>query len=364
MELSAFHVGASNGAPRPADILLVDDEESNRIAYDRALSQAGYMCAESESADAARASLEKTPYSLVVLDINMPGQSGLELLKQIRTEWPEVAVVMVTGIDDPHLAMRAIEMGASGYMVKPVRSSELVINAANALFRRAVDAEKRTALERLEAAVKTRTAELLAALDDLHRSQSETILRLAKVVEFRDEETGRHVERMSSYSELLARKLGLAESRCDEIRLSSQLHDVGKVTIPDGILFKPGKLAPAEFEVMKGHAEAGYRMLANSQSGVIQLGATIARSHHERWDGTGYPIGLAGEAIPLEGRIAAVADVFDALTSRRGYRSAFPPGVAIRMIADDRGGHFDPHVVNTFLRAMSEVEVLRQRYED
>ncbi len=349
---------------RNPDILLVDDEEPNRIAYDRTLSDAGYQCDGAEDALAARAKLEANSYRLVILDINMPGESGLELLTRIRTDRPDVAVVMVTGVDDPKLALKAIEMGAYGYMVKPVRSSELVINVANALFRRSVDAATRSAVERLEAAVKSRTAELIAALEDLHRSQSETILRLAKLVEFRDEETGRHVERMSHYAALLARKLGVPDGRCEVIRQASQLHDVGKVTVPDGILFKPGKLAAAEFEVMKGHAEAGYRMLANSGSDLIRVGAAIARTHHERWDGTGYPNNLSGDAIPLEGRIASVADVFDALTSRRGYRSAFPPGVAVRMIADERGRQFDPRVVNTFLAAMSEIEVLRQRYED
>lgn len=366
----AMDVSAPAHAPprlltaRNPDILLVDDEEPNRIAYDRTLSDAGYQCDGAEDALAARAKLEANSYRLVILDINMPGESGLELLTRIRTDRPDVAVVMVTGVDDPKLALKAIEMGAYGYMVKPVRSSELVINVANALFRRSVDAATRSAVERLEAAVKSRTAELIAALEDLHRSQSETILRLAKLVEFRDEETGRHVERMSHYAALLARKLGVPDGRCEVIRQASQLHDVGKVTVPDGILFKPGKLAAAEFEVMKGHAEAGYRMLANSGSDLIRVGAAIARTHHERWDGTGYPNNLSGDAIPLEGRIASVADVFDALTSRRGYRSAFPPGVAVRMIADERGRQFDPRVVNTFLAAMSEIEVLRQRYED
>ncbi|TAN33880.1 response regulator [bacterium] len=351
-------------APNSPDILLVDDEEANRVAYDRTLSASGYTCAEAANASEARAMLQRSAYLLVILDINMPGESGLDLLTHIRTDWPDVAVVMVTGVDDPAQAMKAIEMGAYGYMVKPVRSSELMINVANALFRRSVDAEKMAAMQRLEATVRARTKDLVGALDDLKQSQSETILRLAKLVEFRDEETGRHVERMSHYSRLLARKLGLPESRCAVIQLASQLHDVGKVSVPDGILFKPGKLAPAEFEVMKGHAEAGYRMLANSESEVIQVGATIARTHHERWDGSGYPRNLSEGDIPLEGRIAAVADVFDALTSRRGYRSAFPPGVAVRMIGDERGRQFDPHIVNVFLRAMEEVEVLRQRYED
>ena len=352
------------GSPAPRDILIVDDDESNRIAYDRTLSSNGYTSAEAADAAAARSQMEKSEYRVVLLDINMPGESGLELLTHIRTAWPAVAVVMVTGIDDPKLAMKALEMGAFGYMVKPVRSTELLMNVANALLRRNIRAESERSMQRLESLVQARTAELLGALEHLHHSEAETILRLARLVETRDEETGHHVERMSRYCELLARKLGLAEERCGLIRLASQLHDVGKVATPDSILFKPGKLDAAEFEVMKRHAETGYEMLVDSDSEVIQVAAIIARAHHERWDGTGYPGHLAGEQIPLEGRIAAVADVFDSLTSRRPYRSAFPVAVAIQMIGSGRGSHFDPAVLNTFLKSMSEVEVLRQQYEE
>lgn len=362
--MTTTSVDAAVETPGTRDILIVDDDESNRVAYDRTLSASGFTCDSAADAAAARAKLEKNEYRAVLLDHNMPGETGIELLTHIRTAWPGVAVVMVTGVDDTDLAMKAIGLGAYGYMVKPVRSSELLINVANAVFRRDVDAENRRSMRRLEGVVQERTNELVTALADLQHSQSETILRLAKLVEFRDEETGRHVERMSQYCALLARKLGMPEERCALIQLASQLHDVGKVTIPDGILFKPGKLAPAEFEVIKGHADAGYRMLANSDSDVVQVGATIARTHHERWDGTGYPRQLAGEQIPLEGRIAAVADVFDALSSRRVYRSAFPVGVAIQMVRAERGRHFDPDVLNTFLKSMSEVAVLRQKYAD
>jgi putative two-component system response regulator len=351
-------------AQTPRDVLIVDDEESNRVAYARSLSSNGYTCTEAEDAPAARAHLDERAYRVVLLDINMPGESGLELLTHIRTAWPTVAVVMVTGIDDPKLAMTALEMGAFGYMVKPVRSNELLINVANALLRRNIRAESARSMRRLESLVEERTTELVGALDDLHHSQNETILRLARLVETRDEDTGHHVERMSSYCELLARKLGLDEERCGLIRLASQLHDVGKVATPDSILFKPGKLDATEFEVIKRHADTGYRMLVDSGSEVIQVAATIARTHHERWDGTGYPRQLSGEEIPPEGRIAAVADVFDSLTSNRPYRSALPVAAAIQMIAAGRGSHFDPHVVDTFLESRSEVEVLRQRYEE
>jgi putative two-component system response regulator len=363
-ERAAGLLPETESAPASLDVLIVDDEEANRVSYERALTARGYTCSEASSAAGARSMLDQSEVRLVLLDINLGGDSGLDLLTFIRTSRPATAVVMVTGIDDPNLAIKAIEMGAYGYMVKPVRVSELIINVANALQRRSAEAETRRTMNRLEETVQSRTHDLIGALDDLRHSQAETILRLAKLVEFRDEETGRHVERMSHYCGLLARKLDISEERSRNLQLASQLHDVGKVSIPDGILFKPGKLAPAEMEVMKGHAVAGYRMLSNSASEVIQLGAEIAHSHHERWDGSGYPRQLSGEGIPIEGRLAAVADVFDALTSRRPYRSAFPVGTAIDMMGAQRGKHFDHRVLNAFLKSMKEVEVVRQQYED
>ena len=180
-------------------------------------------------------------------------------------------------------------------------------------------------------------------------SQAETIFRLARMVEFRDEETGQHVHRMSGYCEILARQIGYSAEDTERLRLASQLHDVGKVAIPDGVLLKPGKLTLKEFEVIKGHTDAGYKMLVGSGSEVVQLGALIAYTHHEHWDGTGYPLGLAGEAIPLVGRIVAVADVFDALTNDRPYKSAWSPEDSVAEIKHGAGKKFDPRVVAAFL---------------
>jgi cyclic di-GMP phosphodiesterase len=352
------------GTAASRDVLIVDDEEGNRIAYNRMLTVQGYTCDEAGDVKSARTKLLEREFRVVLVDINLGSGSGLDLLTEIRTSQPSVAVVMVTGLDNPDVAMKAIETGAYGYMVKPVRSSELIINVANALHRRSAEADHRRTMNRLADMVHQRTTELVGALDDLQHAQADTILRLGKLVEFRDEETGRHVERMSHYCRLLARQLGLPEDDTRSIELASQLHDVGKISIPDGILFKPGKLTPTEMEVMKGHASAGYRMLVNSASTVVQLGAEIAHTHHEKWDGTGYPRNLSGDQIPIEGRIAAVADVFDSLVSRRPYRSAFPIGTAIEMMGAQRNLHFDPRVISTFLKSMKEVEAIRQRYED
>ncbi len=352
-------------------LLIVDDDDALRHWGERVMRDNGYSCDGARDADDAREHLRCDSYSLALLDVNMPGDSGIDLLSQIRRDHPEIAVVMVTGEDSTKLAMTAIELGAYGYLVKPVGSGELLINVINALHRRRSEAQKRQTLQRLQAAVVKRDDELAEALQDLELaetkvwvSQAETILRLARLMEFRDEETGQHLHRMSSHCGLLARQVGLSAERCELVRLASQLHDVGKVAIPDSILLKPGKLTAAEFEVMKGHAETGYKMLAGSTSEVVRLGAVIAHTHHERWDGRGYPRGLAGEDIPLEGRIAAVADVFDALTSDRVYRSALSVKAAVQMIRDERGQHFDPELLDSFAVTLPDMDAIRQANAD
>ena len=352
-------------------LLIVDDEEPLRRWEERVVRENGYTCDGAGDANAARERLQRDSYRLALLDVNMPGDSGIELLSDIRRDHPEVAVVMVTGEDSTELAMSAIELGAYGYLVKPIGSGELVINVANALHRRSSDAQNQLVLERLQKAVQQRSDELAQTLQSLElskskvwASQAETIFRLARMVEFRDEETGHHVHRMSSYCEILARRVGYSGDDAERLPLASQLHDVGKVAIPDGVLLKPGKLTGEEFEVIKGHSEAGYKMLLGSGSEVVQLGGLIAYIHHERWDGAGYPRGLAGETIPREGRIAAVADVFDALTSDRVYRAALPVKSAVEMMQEERGRHFDPELLDAFFQAQPEIEEVRRHYAD
>jgi putative two-component system response regulator len=356
---------------RTAELLIVDDNEPLRRWAERVMRDGGYSCDSAGGAADARECLEHRAYSLVLLDVNMPGESGMELLSRTRSTHPGTAVLMITGEDDPKLAMTAIEHGAYGYMVKPLRSGELLISVANALHRRRREQKSQRRMQSLEDAVDDRSRKLEAALEDLRLSenkvsaaQAETILRLARIVEFRDDATGHHLHRMSSYCEILARQLGLPEHHCELLRLSSQLHDVGKVAIHDSILCKPGRLTVPEQEVMETHAEIGYEMLAGSASEVVQMGALIARTHHERWDGHGYPGRLAGEEIPREGRIAAVADVFDALTSDRVYRPAFPVRLAVDKMRAERVSHFDPEVLDAFMAAMPEVEAIRRAYRD
>jgi putative two-component system response regulator len=353
------------------ELLIVDDDEALRRWEERVVRDHGYSCEGAADGDAVREQLREHSFKLALLDVNMPGESGMHLLADIRRTHPEVAVLMVTGEDSTKLAMSAIEHGAYGYLVKPVGSGELLINVANALHRRRRELENLRLVERLQATVDERSQRLEDALQDLELSetkvwvsQAETIFRLARLVEFRDEETGHHLQRMSSYCEILARRIGFSEQRCELLRLASQLHDIGKVAVPDHILLKQGKLTPEEFEVIKGHAERGFQMLAGSTSEVVQMGALIARTHHERWDGSGYPRGLAREEIPEEGRIAAVADVFDALTSDRVYRSALPVKSAVEMMLAERGRHFDPELLDAFMLDLPGIETIREAYAD
>ena len=348
------------------ELLIADDDEALRGWVERIVSREGYSCEGARDAKDVRERLRDGDYQVMLLDINMPGESGIELLAHVRRDYPDLAVLMVTGEDSIELAMTAIEFGAYGYMVKPVRSGELLINIANALHRRHREAQSWRLIQRVEATLEERTDMLEQALQDLKlsetevwASQAETIFRLARLVELRDTETGHHMHRMSSYCEILARRIGISPERCELIRLSSQLHDVGKVAIPDRILLKRGRLTEDEFEVLKGHTETGYSMLAGSLSEPVRLGAIIARTHHERWDGTGYPRGLVGDEIPPEGCIAAVADVFDAMTSDRLYRPAFPARSVVEMMADD-DGHFSPEHLEAFFAVLPEVEAVRQ----
>lgn len=359
------------GTMEPPRILIVDDEAPIRTMLGRLLEGYGYACTLAADAAEARARLQERPFALILCDVNMPGESGLDLVTHVLAEYQDTAAVMVTGLDNPQLATTALELGAYGYIIKPFESNEVLINVVNALRRRRLEIENRTHREQLEQTVFSRTAELRAAIArleraerDIRQSREETIKRLAIAAEFRDNLTAKHIQRMSQYCAILARRYGLDADRCELIRIASPMHDIGKLGTPDQILLKPGKITPEEFRIMAQHSEIGYRILADSDADLLKLAATIAWTHHERFDGTGYPRGLAGAAIPLEGRIAAIADAFDALSSRRTYKPAYALDQTIDLMKERRGSHFDPELLDLFLTDLDEVIVIRQRYPD
>jgi putative two-component system response regulator len=269
---------------------------------------------------------------------------------------------MVSGIDDPRTAAMATDFGAYGYIVKPFQRNEIVIAAANALQRRHLEIENRKYRQHLELLVAERTTDLTATVERLTQteralrsSQEEAIRRLAQAAEFRDPMTGAHLNRMSRTCELLAERAGLSRPRVDLIRIASPMHDIGKIGVSDEILRKPGKLSEAEWIEMRRHPLIGNEILAGSDSELLQLGGLIALTHHERWDGSGYPSGLSREQIPLEGRIVALADVFDALTSERPYKPAFGIDHAVTLMSDERGHHFDPDLLDMFLILVDDI---------
>ena len=328
-----------------APILCVDDDPAVLRLVGRILEPAGHDCSVAASVEEARERLAENHYALVLCDINMPDHSGLELLAELAGRSPDVATVMVTGQDDPELADATIESGAFGYVTKPFSANELLIDVANALHRRALELERRGYEHRLEQTVAART-------DQLKRAYEETIGRLGRAIQFHDIATGAHVGRVASSSRSLAAALGLVQARADLIELAAPLHDIGKIAVPDAILLKAGPLTPSERAEIEKHTDVGHELLSGSGQEMLDVAASIAWAHHERWDGRGYPRGLAGEAIPLEARIVSVADVFDALTSDRPYRRRFSRTEARETIRAERGRAFDPAVVDAFLEVV------------
>lgn len=341
----------------PPKILIVDDEENVRLLISRIVAGEGYAHEMAASTEEALARLAESEYSLLISDINMPGQDGIALLRAVKQIYRDLAVIMVTAVDNRLTAKETLAMGAYGYVIKPFERNALIINIVNALRRRDLEIASRRHSEELEALVRQRTAELW-------QSRDETIQKLAKAAEFRDNETAQHTVRVGEYCGLLARELGLDDDYCERIRAAAPLHDVGKIGIPDSILLKPGRLTPEEFDVIKTHSEIGYRILGDSISEVLNLGGVISLTHHEKFNGKGYPGGLSGEYIPLVGRIAAICDVFDALITKRVYKDAMTIDEAMAIIKSERGQHFDPELVDLFEKNLAAIVAIKNKYTD
>ena len=339
-------------------ILIVEDDRQGQSVLARMLEHAGYRWDVADDATTARRMCAAHEYDLLLAGINLPDQSGLDLVESVFEQSPDTAAVIVTGVDDRAVAERAIEIGTYGYILKPFGDTEVLIALRGALQRRRLRIENRAQRVTLEQIVRARTAALERSATRLKLSREETVRRLSRAVEYRDEETGGHTERMSAYSALLAGKLGLDD---ESIRIASPMHDVGKVALPDHMLLRPGSLSPEERVEMERHTVIGYQILSGSGSALLELGASIALTHHEKWDGTGYPRKLAGPQIPMEGQVAAVADVFDALTSDRPYRKAFPLERAVDIMKGERGKHFDPRLVDMLFESMDQISEIRDR---
>ena len=345
-------------------VLIVDDEESIRTLIEQIISREGYVCVTAAGVDEALEALATGRFSLLISDINMPGKSGLDLLLAAVGIDEDMAIIMATAVDDRHVAVHTLEMGAYGYIVKPFGRNELLISAANAIRRRELEINNRKYSQQLENMVEERTKKVMAAEQEVRDSREETIFRLAKAAEFRDNETAQHTMRIGLYCHILAKQIGGSPDFCEQMRVASLLHDVGKIGIPDAILLKPGALSREEFEIIKTHADIGYRILEDSRSELLLLGAEIAYTHHEKFDGSGYPRGLVGVAIPLAGRMTAICDVFDALTSHRVYKAAMSSEEAIAILQAGRGAHFDSELLDAFLGCIGEILLMKTKFAD
>jgi putative two-component system response regulator len=362
---------------RPPDVqaikvLIVDDDPVFLRSMGRLLTNAGYACREAANGADARTQLNADDdIAAVLCDVRMPGESGLDLVATLAADCPGAAVVMTTGVDDPDTATIAFELGVYGYLIKPFTTNEVLITLAGALRRRDLEALRRSEIDGLERSVARFRAlhGVLAIIETVAPGESsadeaELLERLARAMSLRADETGAHIQRMSRYAAVLADAVGYNELSADEIRLATALHDVGKIGVPDSILMKPGTLLPEERVAMQRHAQIGYQLLAGSTSSLLDVAARIALGHHEWWDGGGYPRGLEREEIPLEARIAGVANVFDGLTSNRTYRPAVSVDAAIEAMTDLRGRQFEPYLLDAFAGALDEIVAIRCAYPD
>lgn len=345
-----------NDEPK-ARLLVVDDEKPLRALLARWLSDAGYACLQAANAGEAWQHLQTSDVHLLTLDVTMPGTSGLELVRQIKPAYPDTQILMVTASADATSAIRAMTQGANAYLFKPVERNELLHHIERGLERRRLTLENRQYTRQLECRIREQT-------QVIRRAHEETIHRLVAASGYRDEETGGHVRRTGLFSEVLARAAGWSDTEAEAIRFAAPMHDVGKIGIPDRILRKPGRLTSDEYDVMKRHTLIGAEILAESSSPLLMLAAEIALRHHERWDGEGYPHGLAGEAIPEPARILAIVDVYDALTHDRVYRPALPVEQVLEIMAEGQGTQFDPLLLPVFFAAHEEIERISQIVPD
>ncbi|MFP4329611.1 MAG: HD domain-containing phosphohydrolase [Spirochaetaceae bacterium] len=356
-----------------ATILIVDDDTRTLEVLTDVLRQESYKVITAGEGRSGLQMVKKHKPDVVLLDMKLPGASGLHILKELKTreETFRIPVIMITGQEDGDLKRKALAAGADEFVNKPAEIAELKARVRALTTVKAYYDSMRDYQRKLEKEVEARTREIKETMEELRRANEmikeaafETTHRLARAAEFKDEDTGTHIRRVSLYAAALAQELGESQELVEQLRSAAAMHDVGKIGIPETILLKPGKLDPGEWEIMKRHTLFGAKILDGSDYPLVSMAATIARSHHEKWDGSGYPDGLAGEAIPRVARIAAVADVFDALTSTRPYKDPFDMAAAVTILNEERERHFDPEVLDAFLGIMPQVCAIKDEHPE
>ena len=356
----------------PKRVLVIDDDDGIRKITQMLVEGLGHHVEAARDGVEGLAKLQ-TGVDLILLDVVMPGLDGFEVCRRIRQDpaGKDVPVIFVTTLETREHRLHAVEAGANDFIAKPVDETELRIRSASLLKMKEAQDELRRYQTHLEDMIVERTSSLREALEQMARAQRlayqaqlETVERLAILAEYKDKVTGRHIQRMSEYCAVIARGLKLPPDEVELIFHASRMHDVGKIAVPEAILRKPSSLEPEEWHLMRQHSAFGSAILANSTSEILQAGRVMALHHHERWDGAGYPQGLAGDEIPLWGRICAVGDVFDAVTSERPYKPAFPNEEALQLLRAGRGKHFDPRVVDVFFECLDEILAIQEKFKD
>ncbi|MDO9567505.1 MAG: response regulator [Candidatus Desulfaltia sp.] len=329
------------------NILVVDDEESIRYLLSQALSIGGYKCTLAADAAEARKFLKNQNFELILCDVTMPGESGIDFIRYVAAEYTETAIIMVTALDDPEIAETALESGIYGYIIKPFNVNGVIINIRNSLRRRELEIADRTYRGNLEHEVEERTAELQEILRGV-------IYALTMTVEYRDPYTAGHQQRVSDLACAIAKEMGFSKDKIMGIRIAGALHDIGKIAIPAEILSKPARLSNPEFEIIKNHSQIGCDILKSIK--FPWPIAQIVLQHHERMDGSGYPNGLLGQEILIEARILGLADIIEAMASHRPYRPALGIDKALEEISINKGKLYDIEASNACLKIFKEKE--------
>jgi len=320
-----------------ARILVVDDEPANLKVIREVLAN-DYRLSFAKSGELALQLIENEPPKLILLDIMMPDMSGFEVCKVLKAnpKTAHIPVIFVTALSHEQDESEGFALGAVDYITKPISPAIVRARVKNHLS--------------------------LVQAEQLQLAHIDLIQRLGRAAEYKDTDTGEHIARMSRYSKVLALAYGMSEYEAEQLKQAAPMHDVGKIGIPDSVLLKPGRLNENEYEHMKQHALIGAKILENSTSPLLQLAHTLALEHHEKWDGTGYPYGLKGEEISIEGRIVTIADVFDALTSKRPYKKAWSVEEALDLLKDEAGKHFDPQLVDLFIGQIDSIIEIKNTY--
>ncbi len=347
-------------------VLLCDDELMNRKVASKILNKEGFNVIEAQNGKEAIEILNTQRVDLILMDLMMPVMDGYEATSIIKNDerFSTIPLIVISALSDKEAIHKCLKLGANEYLTKPYDIVEFSLRVKNAIKLGVYQNMLKDHKKILELEVAKKTKELQDALVEIQKSEEDIISILGKTAEYRDNETSAHTLRVGEMAALIAKKLGWSSEDVELMRLASPMHDIGKVGIADNILLKPGKLDDDEFEIMKQHSAIGYSILSQKETPLLRLAAEIAHTHHEKYNGKGYPNALAGDDIPLSGAIVAVVDVFDALLSERPYKRAFTLEKTLEIIKNDSGLHFNPKVVEIFMESLDEILEIKEKLQD